>query len=727
MTETKRFTIPYGNSELILETGHLARQAHGAVWAQWGNTVVLAAAVVADKANEDYDFFPLTIDYREKFYASGRMPGGFFKREGRPGTNETLRARLIDRPLRPLFPDGFRNETQVYVSVLSMDQEHPAELPALIASSAALHISKIPFLTPVAACRVALIGDEFVLNPTFMEMEQSSLDLVVAGTKDAICMVESGAKELTEDAVLEGLRLAHDEIKRVVAVIEQMRQECGVPKMEFTAPEVDAVLFADVEKLFRPRLTEIHQTYDKQERKEVQKKIDEEIQTALAEQYPERADDISKYCEEIYIADLRRVVTRDKIRADGRGFEEIRPINIEIAPLPCTHGSAIFTRGQTQALATVTLGTPDDRQMIDDLMGVVEKAFMLHYNFPAFSVGECGRPSGPGRREIGHGALAERALTPILPETEQFPYTIRIVSEVLESNGSSSMASVCAGTLSLMDAGVPIKSPVAGIAMGLIKEDDSLAILSDIMGLEDHLGDMDFKVAGTAQGITALQMDIKTSGIDFSVFEQALAQAKRGRQFILDKMAEAIPAPNPDLKPFAPRIQILHIPVDKIGELIGPGGKVVKEIIEKTGCKIDIEDDGSVYIASNEAAAMQMAVDMIKARTAEAELGQIYTGKVVRVTTFGAFVEILPGKDGLVHISELDFARVEKVEDICREGDTMLVKVIGIDPTNGKVKLSRKEAMKDRGETPSKPQRQERVGQKKKSTVYRWVPPQEEE
>jgi len=737
MNESKRYAIPYGSGTLTLETGRLARQAHGAVLAQWGDTIVLSAVVVADKPPEkSQDFFPLTVDYREKFYASGRIPGGFFKREGRPGTNETLRARLIDRPLRPLFPEGFRNETQVYISILSMDQQHSAELPALIASSAALYISKIPFTTPIAGCRVAHIGDEFILNPTFQEMEQSDLDLVAAGTKDAICMVECGSSEVSEAVILEALKLAHEENMRVVALLETMRAECGVPKMPFEAPETDPELLAAVEKLFRPRLTEIHKTYDKQARKELQKAIDEEVRAALAETFPEREDDISHYCDNIYTADLRRMIVEEKIRADGRSHEEIRPITCEIASLPCPHGSAIFTRGQTQALATVTLGTPDDRQTIDDLMGVSEKGFMLHYNFPSYSVGECGRPVGPGRREIGHGMLAERALHPILPENEKFPYTIRIVSEIMESNGSSSMASVCASTLALMDCGVPIKSPVAGIAMGLVNENDKVAILSDIMGLEDHLGDMDFKVAGTANGITALQMDIKTSGIDFEILSKALEQARRGREFILEKMKETIAEPRPDLKPHAPRIQILHIPVDKIGELIGPGGKVVKEIIEKTGCKIDIEDDGSVYIASSEAQSMQKAVDMIRGRTAEAEIGQIYTGKVVRVTTFGAFVEILPGKDGLVHISELDFSRVEKVEDICREGDTLLVKVIGIDPINGKIRLSRKEAMKDRGEIPQRkprqqePHRQEphqqEPHQQKKPPTYRWVPPHKE-
>jgi len=723
MSEEKRYPLKYGSSELILETGRLAKQASGAVLAQWGETVVLAAAVANDSPSENLDFFPLTVDYREKFYASGRIPGGFYKREGRPGTSETIRARLIDRPIRPLFPPDFHNETQVYVTVLSMDQEHPAELPAIIASSAALYLSEIPFNTPIGACRVSHIGDEFVLNPTFQEIEQSDLDLIAAGTKDALCMVESGANEVSEEIVLEALRLAHEEIIRVVGVQEQMRKDHGKPKMEYEGIEVNEKLKAEVDKRFRPHLEEIHKKYDKQERKKLQKQINKDIQEALEEEYPECEREIAGYCEEIYTQDLRRMMLSEKLRADGRGYEDIRCVTGEVDALPRTHGSAIFTRGQTQAMAAVTLGTPDDRQTVDDIMGVTEKAFMLHYNFPAYSVGECRRPSGPGRREIGHGMLAERAIYPVIPENEQFPYTIRIVSEILESNGSSSMASVCAGILALMDGGVPIKAPVAGIAMGLVKEDDKYAILSDIMGLEDHLGDMDFKVAGTRNGITALQMDIKTSGITLEIMQKALMQAKEGREFILQKMLSALAEPREDLKPHAPRIQILHIPVDKIGELIGPGGKVVKEIIEKTGCKIDIEDDGSVYIASTEGPPMEKAIEMIKAITAEPELDKIYMGKVVRITNFGAFVEILPNKDGLVHISELDFHRVGKVEDVCREGDTLLVKVIGIDPISGKIRLSRKAALAEKEGTPT-PQRHPQKRQSK--SEFRWVPKKKE-
>ncbi len=762
MSDVKRYNIPYGNCDLVLETGRLAKQASAAILAQWGQTVVLCACVVGDK--REGDFFPLTVDYREKFYASGRIPGGFFKREGRPGTNETLRARLIDRPLRPLFPEGFINEVQVYVTVLSMDQEHPAETAALIASSAALYISEIPFSTPIAGCRVAYINGEYVINPTFKEIEQSSLDLLTAGTRDALCMVECGANVISEEVMVEALRLAHEENKRVIEYLEVMRGECGKPKMEFTPPAKDPELQAEVEKLFRPALPGIHKVYDKKERKTVQQEAVQQVLDALAEKWPEQEAAITSTCDELYTADLRRMMIEDKIRADGRGFEDIRPITCELEILPCTHGSSLFTRGQTQALAALTLGTPDDRQMIDDLMGVTEKAFMLHYNFPSYSVGECRRPAGPGRREIGHGMLAERALLPILPKADEFPYTIRLVSEVLESNGSSSMATVCAGTLALMDGGVPITAPVAGIAMGLVEEKNGIAILSDIMGLEDHLGDMDFKVAGTREGITALQMDIKVQGIDFSVLEKALEQARKGRLHILDKMSEALAEPREDLKPHAPRIQVIHIPIEKIGALIGPGGKIIKEIIEKTGCKIDIEDDGSVFIASNESRAMEMAVDLIKGRTAEAEMGQIYVGKVNRVTNFGAFVEILPGKDGLVHISELDFGRVAQVEDICREGDTLTVKVIGIDPVTGKIRLSRKDALKDKGIAPG-PQQERRPSsgqgggprrhgdrdsgrrehreprepreprgpresdrqENPSSQVYRWVPPQKED
>jgi polyribonucleotide nucleotidyltransferase len=721
MSDVKRYTLPYGSGELILETGRLAKQANGAVLAQWGGTFVLAATVMSDfTKNEDWDFIPLTVDYREKYYASGRIPGGFFKREGRPGISETLRARLIDRPIRPLFPERFQYETQIYVTILSMDQEHPPELPALIASSAALYISDIPFSTPIAACRVAHIGEEFVLNPTFQEIEQSDLDLMAAGTKDALCMVESGSKEVSEEIILKALEMAQEENRRIVEVQEQMRRECGKPKFEYPVIKIDDALYAEVEKLLMPQLPGIHATYDKQERKKAQEKLMREIQEALAASYAEREKEIKLYADKIYAKDLRRVILKDKVRADGRKWEDIRPISCEIDCLPCPHGAAIFTRGQTQVLATVTLGTPDDRQMVDDLMGVTERAFMMHYNFPPYSVGECRRPAGPGRREIGHGMLAERAIFPLIPENEKFPYTIRIVTEVLESNGSSSMASVCAGSLALMDAGVPITSPVAGIAMGLVKEGDEVAILNDIMGLEDHLGDMDFKVAGTSAGITALQMDMKTSGISFEVMKQAMSQAKSGREFILQEMAKVIAEPREDLKPHAPRIQILRIPIDKIGELIGPGGKVVKDIIEKTGCKIDIEDDGSVYIASTEKTSMEKAIEMITARTAEAEMDKTYMGKVVRITTFGAFVEILPGKDGLVHISEMDFGRVAKVEDVCQEGDTLLVKVIGIDPISGKIRLSRKAALKEKemGTGPKTPPKR----QQHTKSEYRWAP-----
>jgi polyribonucleotide nucleotidyltransferase len=696
MTEAKRFTIPFGDCELTLETGRLAKQAGGAVLAQWGDTVVLAAAVASDKARADIDFFPLTVDYREKFYAAGRIPGGFFKREGRPGTQETICSRLIDRPIRPLFPDGYKNETQVYITVLSMDQKHLPDVPALIASSAALHISNIPFNGPIAACRVARIDEKLLLNPTIEEMEKSDLDLLAAGTKDAICMVESGSDELSEEIMLEALSEAQKEISRVVTTIEEMRTECGKAKMEFEIPEIDAELFEKIENLFKPKLPEIHKTMDKKERSDLEKSIIKEIIEALIEEYPEQEAVIKSLCKKIYVTDLRRMMIEEKIRADGRGFTDIRKITCEVDSLPCTHGTAIFTRGQTQALATLTLGTPADRQRIDNLMGSSEKAFLLHYNFPSYSVGECRRPAGPGRREIGHGMLAERAIFPVLPDNEEFPYTIRIVSEILESNGSSSMASVCAGTLALMDGGVPVKAPVAGIAMGLIKEGDKTVILSDILGLEDHIGDMDFKVAGSKNGITALQMDIKIGGIDYEIMKKALEQAKGGREFILGKMLETLPEHRDDLKPHAPRIKIIHIPVEKIGGLIGPGGKIIKDIIERTGCKIDIDDDGSVYVASNEAEAMKKAVDLINARTAEAVLGKTYTGKVMRVTNFGAFVEILPGKDGLVHISELDLGRVAKVEDICMEGDTLMVKVIGIDPQSGKIRLSRRELLREK-------------------------------
>jgi polyribonucleotide nucleotidyltransferase len=697
-------TIPFGeNGDLILETGHVARQAHGSVLARIGNTVVMANVVHSNKPLEGTDFFPLQVDYREKHYAVGRIPGNFFRREGRPGTPETINARLVDRAIRPLFPKGFRHEIQVYLTVLSMDQVNPPAVPALVAASAALSISDIPFNGPVGAVRVAFIDGHYILNPTFPQREQSALDLVVAGTSSALNMVESGSKGLSEEAILGGLRVAQEQVAKVAAGISELVGLCGKEKMAFEAPVTDPEVAGAVKELASARFADILKIREKQERESAVDSLREEVVAQVVERLAPAGSDEAKSAQvrkqavetydEAYKKIVRETILSTGTRADGRALKEIRPISVDIGFLPMTHGSAVFTRGQTQSLGVTTLGTVGDQQKIDDLMGLSTERFLLHYNFPSYCVGETRRIMGPGRRELGHGMLAQKALEPILPGADTFPYTVRIVSEILESNGSSSMASVCSGCLSLMDAGVPISAPVAGIAMGLIKEGDRVAILSDIMGLEDHLGDMDFKVAGSRDGITALQMDIKISGIGFEVLEQALAQALEGRRHILNCMGEVLAAPRPELSPLAPRIEIMKIDPQRIGDLIGPSGKHIRGIVEATGAQIDVEDDGTVFIATNDGEAMAKARRMVQDLTADVELNKIYTGKVVRITDFGAFVELLPKKDGLVHVSELDTTRVESVTDICREGDMMKVKVIGIDPDSGKVRLSRKQAI----------------------------------
>jgi len=686
--------IPFGQTEIELEWGKLAKQANGAVTARVGDTVVLVAVVAAETA-VDKGFFPLMVDYREKFASSGRIPGGFYKREGRPSDNESLRARLIDRAIRPMFPEGYKDEVQVYVTVISMDQKNPAETAAFIGASAALYLSDIPFDTPLGAVRVGRNDGQFVVNPTFEQMEAGDLNLVVAGHAKAINMVEAGATEISEEDMIEALELGHDAIKKICAALEDFRKTCGKEKKAFEPKPKNADLEKAVSKLAPSHIKEIQAITEKKARDLRVKQAVEEIVAALAEKFPEEEQQaqIKAIFEEIDMVQMRKRVIKEGARADGRGPTEIRPIWSEIDNLPCVHGDAVFTRGQTQALATVTLGSIDDQQKIDDILGESSKRFMLHYNFPSYSVGEVRPPRGPGRREIGHGALAERALTPVIPPKDDFPYTIRIVSDILESNGSSSMATVCAGCLGLMDAGVPITSPVAGIAMGLIMEGSKYAILSDIQGIEDHLGDMDFKVTGTAKGITALQMDIKVTGVTREVLGQALEQARAGREFILAKMAETLAEPRPDLKPHTPRIIILKIPIEKIREVIGPGGKVIREIQEKTGAKIDIEDDGSVYVSSSNAESSQAALDMIKNITSDLEEGEVYTGRVTRVMESGVIVEVFPGKDGMVHISELDNQRVERCEDICREGDTLLVKVLEVDKARGRVRLSRRAAL----------------------------------
>jgi polyribonucleotide nucleotidyltransferase len=683
---------------LSIETGRVARQASGSVLIRLGDTIVLAAVVSAPSPDVERDFFPLTVDYREKSYAAGKIPGGFFKREGRPSEKEILSARLTDRPIRPLFPEGYTDEVQVMLQVLSSDQENDGDILGIIGASAALSISDIPFTKTISAVRVGRIDGRLVANPLFSELERSDMNITIAGTKDFIIMVEGGAQEINEQDMTEALAFGHEHIKKVVGIIEELVSKIGKPKKEVIKPELNPEIVAAVFELAESRVKEANRIREKKTRGEAIEKIKVEVKTALAEKFPDSERKITKVIDEIEKNDLRRMILDEHVRSDGRGLEDIRDISIEISVLPRTHGSAIFTRGQTQALVVTTLGTKMDEQRIDDLLGESFKSYMLHYNFPSYSVGEVRPIRGPGRREIGHGALAERALDPVIPAEEKFPYTIRIVSDVLESNGSSSMATVCGGSLALMDAGVPIKAPVAGIAMGLIMEGDKRAILTDILGVEDHLGDMDFKVTGTSGGITAFQMDIKIGGLTIEIMGEALEHARRARLYVLDKMNAAISQPKPELSPYAPRIITIKIPIDKIGEVIGPGGKMIRSIIEATGAKIDIEDDGTVLIASVDQVAGEAARDRILALTEEAEIGRIYNGKVKRIAAFGAFVEILPNVDGLVHISELDHYRVGRVEDVVNIGDEIQVKVIGIDP-EGKVRLSRK-VLIEKGDRP---------------------------
>jgi polyribonucleotide nucleotidyltransferase len=685
-------SVPFGPENLVLSTGKLAKQANATVIASVGGTIAMAAVVMAPPSDVPRDFFPLTVDYREKAYAAGRMPGGYFKREGRPGEAEILRARLIDRPLRPMFPEGFRQEIQVYITILSFDGKNSADVAALTAASAALIISDIPFHNPVAAVRVGYDGTNYILNPTLDQQKTSKLDLIVAGTKNAITMVESGAQMLTEEQMLEALRFGHEHVKQLCEAQEAMRADVGKPKQDWQPPAHDEALHAKIRELAKPHFEKIATIYEKHARTDALAACRTTIIESLEGEYPEIKEQMKEVFEEEYSRTMREAVLNTNTRADGRKLDEIRDISVDLGVLPRTHGSAVFTRGQTQSLGVLTLGTGDDTQDIDDLEEVGERKFYLHYNFPSYSVGEVRRMMGPGRREIGHGALAARSIEPIIPDHDKFPYTIRLVSEILESNGSSSMASVCSGVLAMMDGGVPIKAPVAGIAMGLILEGDRYAVLSDIMGLEDHLGDMDFKVSGTADGITALQMDIKIEGVTLEIMEKALHQAKAGRIHILGKMNEAIQAPREEMSLYAPRIETIWINPEKIKDVIGSGGKIIKEIVAKTGAKIDIDDSGKVAVASSDGEAMARAIQWIKDLTAEAEIGKVYTGKVNRIAEFGCFVEILPGKDGLVHISELEPRRVEKVEDVCQIGDEILVKVIGIDD-RGKIRLSRKQAM----------------------------------
>ncbi|MCI0531311.1 MAG: polyribonucleotide nucleotidyltransferase [candidate division Zixibacteria bacterium] len=693
--------LEIGGKELTWEAGRVAGQADGATLVRYGDTIILAAAVGADKPKENQDFFPLSIDYREKAYAAGKIPGGFFKREGRPSEKEILSSRLIDRPLRPLFPDHYLNEVQVMVTVLSSDQENDSDILGINGASAALAISSIPLSEPIGAVRVGRVSGSLVINPTTSQLRESDMNIIVAGTRENIIMVEGGAKEVSEEDLLKALETGHKEIKRIVQSIESLVQKCGKPKRKPDPVKYPEGLEAKVKQLAKDKMRQACGVKEKKERNGQLDQVLESVQDELKEAYPESESTIKQVFDNLLSDEVRRKILEDKTRLDGRKPEEIRPITCEVGILPRTHGSALFTRGQTQSLVVTTLGTKIDEQRIDDLLGETTKSYMLHYNFPPYSVGETKPVRGPGRREIGHGALAERALEPMIPIDELFPYTIRLVSDILESNGSSSMATVCGGSLALMDGGVPIKSAVAGIAMGLVKDKDKVAVLSDISGDEDHFGDMDFKVAGTREGITAFQMDVKVAGLNLEIMYEALTKAKTGRLHVLEVMGKTISAPRPELSQFAPRIIILKVKQDKIGDIIGPGGKIIRAIIEQTGAKIDIEDDGTVFISSVDMKAGEAAREQVLRLVEEPEIGKVYHGKVKKTATFGAFVEIIPGQDGLVHISEIDFKHINRTEDVLNVGDEVMVKVIGIDQ-DGKIKLSRKAVLADGKKTSEK-------------------------
>ncbi len=692
MFDTKSVSIDWAGRPLTLETGRVARQADGAVYATWGETALLATVVYAKEAKPGQDFFPLTVNYQEKYFASGRIPGGFFKREGRPTERETLLSRLIDRPIRPLFVEGFKNEVQVIITVLSWDNENESDILAMVAASAALTISGVPFMGPIAASRVGWIDGKAVLNPTIEQMKTSDLDLVVAGTANAIMMVESEVKELTEAQMLESLNLAHKGMQPVIDAIIELAEKAGKEPFEFTPPD-NSALKAKIKDLVGADLAKAYTITKKDTRYGAVGELREKVKAALAktEANPDGYDAnvIKEVFKEVESDVVRTRIVKEKGRIDGRPVDKVRPIESMVGFLPRTHGSALFTRGETQAIVVATLGTAEDEQFIDALSGTTKERFMLHYNFPPYSVGETGRMGGAGRREIGHGKLAWRALKAVLPTAEQFPYTVRLVSEITESNGSSSMATVCGSSLALMDAGVPISAPVAGVAMGLILEDYGYEVLTDILGDEDHLGDMDFKVAGTAKGITSLQMDIKVAGITTEIMQVALDRAHAGRMHILGEMNKAMDAPRGEVGKNAPRIEQIKIPTDKIRDVIGTGGKVIREIVEKTGAKVNVEDDGTVKVASANAESIEAAIKWIKSLTSEPEVGQIYEGKVVKVMEFGAFVNFFGAKDGLVHVSQLARERVEKPGDVVKEGDTVKVKLLGFDD-RGKVRLSMK-------------------------------------
>ncbi len=684
-----RVTVDMGGKELTISTGKWAKLAGGSAVVQLGGTIVLVASSAAKTAKPGLDFVPLTCDYRERTYAAGKIPGGFFKREGRPTEKETLSSRQIDRPIRPLMHKQWTYETQIMATVVSSDQEHDADVLALIGGSASLVLSDIPFPEPVAAVRVGRVDGQWIVMPTFAQLDESDVDIVVAGTANDIIMVEGGCREVPEADMIAALEFATQNIRKIVAVQNELVKLCGKPKR----PVVDKVdvgeLEADLRARYTSRLRDAIRIPGKDARQEELDIITKEAAAALAEKYGDKAVFIGKLLHDVERDELREMILRDGVRSDGRKPDQIRPISIEVGLLPRTHGSCLFTRGETQALVVTTLGTKSDEQRVEELEGQSWKSYMLHYNFPPFSVGETRPIRGPGRREIGHGALAERAVEPVIPADTSFPYTIRIVSDILESNGSSSMASVCGASMALMDAGVPVKAAVAGVAMGLIKEGDRVAVLTDILGVEDHLGDMDFKVTGTTEGVTAFQMDTKIGGISFEIMKRALEQARVGRLFILGKMKDCLSAPRGEMSPFAPRITIMHINPDKIREVIGPGGKIIKKITEETGCQIDIEDTGEIRIAAVNMEGSKRAEEIIRNITEDPEIGRTYQGKVRSIVNFGAFVEIVPGRDGLLHVSEIDWGRTEKVEDVLNVGDLVMVKVVDVD-RDGKIRLSRR-------------------------------------
>ena len=685
-------TFQYGKHTVTLETGEIARQAGGAVIVKFDDTVLLVSAVAARSAREGQDFFPLTVDYQEKFYAGGRIPGGFFKREGRATEKETLISRLIDRPIRPLFPEDYKNEVQIIATVMSLNPDIDGDIPALIGASAALALAGTPFKGPIGAAKVGYRNGEYILNPTVSELKDSQLELVVAGTSNAVLMVESEAALLSEDVMLGAVTFGHRELQKVIQVINELVTEAGTLPSSWTAPAKNEALVSALQEAVGPRLGEAFQVRDKLQRRDAISAIKKDVLESLAgraESEGWNTAELSKEFGELEYSTMRNAVLDTKVRIDGRALDTVRPISVDTKILPRVHGSALFTRGETQAIVAITLGTTRDGQVIDAVSGEYKENFLFHYNFPPYSVGECGRMMGPKRREIGHGRLAKRGVLAVMPSMEEFPYTIRVVSEITESNGSSSMASVCGSSLALMDAGVPVKAPVAGIAMGLVKEGDRFVVLSDILGDEDHLGDMDFKVAGTAEGVSALQMDIKIEGITEEIMKQALQQAKAGRLHILGEMAKGLTAPREELSDYAPRLLTIKIHPDKIREVIGKGGSTIQAITKETGTQIDIQDDGTIVIASVNAIAAQAAKARIEQITSDVEPGRIYEGKVAKIMDFGAFVTILPGKDGLVHVSQISSERVEKVGDKLKEGDVVKVKVLEVDK-QGRIRLSMK-------------------------------------